>query len=1232
MPQHLSIRIPWKDNGYAGCICERPSANTACLRLKNIAQSRDDEREDFLCGQSIRGHEAEIPCLTEGGCFLCPHEMVRTVAHPYKKGNPKTHGHFQDTDLIYPPYSLPARPFAWTMLNRSEQKNGENIRQLVERFGIDFDSGREPDLPFVTNWVQDAENQRAIFHVFYEHVRVEESLVVLYAKQVPFTDDPRRVIMGIGLVTSITEPPEYQHTDKNPLRSILWETMLGHSIRDSRENGFLLPYREMMDYARTHPEFDMNSVTVFAEDDYFEEFSYATEHLSCDAVISVLLRTLQVLETVKGCIRGNWNHCIQWTKERLEKVWKDRGPFPGLASMLSAAGFQKTERMVWELKEQLDESGYEQALEKALRNPKKAFTSTVAADVRSTETRTFFSLPPERRKLFWLLSRMTLTPLQAVSIFHPEKRRKVGIDCTDSELLENPYLLYERTRHLVPELQISVKKVDMAVFPPEAIRNISPVPEPSCLESGNDSRRLRAYAVSQLELLARNGHTVYPLDRLILEMNAQPVEPPCQITRDAFFACASFMRGELTPVPCENGEDAWQLKRLYSMDEVIRSSVRKRLKGERHVIRENWNNIVDTAFQNERVTNPALEKRARAEKAAVLKELAESRLSVLTGGAGTGKTTLLALLCKSSQIQSGGVLLLAPTGKACVRMSQAMNRHGVQFQARTVAQFLGQSGRYHPLTGAYTLSDKDASGVPDTVIIDESSMLTEEMFAALLDALRKKAKRVIFVGDPNQLPPIGAGRPFVDLVAYLSRDIQGGHRVGKGFGELTVAMRQISSDGHLREDTELAQWYTRESPNPPDEDIYARLENGDGKEVVFRRWNTPEELEEELLRAVTEDAGMEGPDDIQGFCQSLGGCISGDWMNYGVSRESVEKIESWQILSAYRNAPSVGTVPINYLIHTRYRSAQLLPLPSCKVRSTRYPLGTEQIVYGDKVINTRNQRKKGYGHSMSPESSHITDYVANGEVGIVDDVPVKQYGPSHRIAFSSQPEYRYYWPSRSGDESDPDLELAYALTVHKAQGSEFEKVILILGEPGGIVSRELLYTAITRQKQKLTILSRSPAYCLRDYASASCSETARRLTCLFAPPSPVKVEKQFYEERLIHRTLNGEMVRSKSEVIIANMLKAEGIPYRYEEKLDLGEDGTRFPDFTISDAESGGCFYWEHCGMAGQAEYDKRWAKKKALYAKHGIVEGENLIVSYDSPDGAINSTEIQGLIDRYLK
>lgn len=1224
MAQHLSVRVPWKDNGYNGFVCNKPCYNNACLRLKNISGSRNDELEEKLSGCPIKEHETEIPCLSEGGCFMSPDSYVKVTVHPYKERNRKTHGHFLETELVYPPFSLPARPFGWTMLRKA---NDDNISNLVRRFAIDYDFDREPDLSFTTNWVQDAANQRAIFKTFFEDVQIGSSLVIPYAKQVPFIDDAKRVVMGIGRITSITEPPEHKHTDAGNLRSILWETMLGHSIRDERKDGFLLPYREMMEYASEHPDFDMRTVTVFAEDDYFDEFSYATEQLSYDAVISVLLQMIKALEIIRDCIPGNWNECIVWAKQRLEEVWRDRGPFPGLGAMFSAIGFQRGEVIAKEIKKHIDDlSRYEEVAEAAFSAPRKYFSQKVLSVLDKTSLDTFRSLPVERRQLFWLLARMSLTETQACCAFYPEARKKIGFMCSDAEIIKNPYILYEKTRRASFEMVIPVKKIDMAVYPPEEIRNTNPLQAPSALDSRNDKRRVRAYLISILEYHALNGHTVYPVDKLIEDINSLAIEPSCQVTSDIINGFASFLKEELKEIECADGEKAYQLNRLFEMDEVIRSSINKRLKGVRHEINENWREIIDNAFIGQ--PQSEFEERARTEKAAILKELAESRLSVLIGGAGTGKTTLLALLCKSEQIRKGGVLLLAPTGKARVRMSQAMRMQGVDSTAKTVAQFLSESKRFNGYTMEYHLSNEDAGNVPFTVIIDESSMLTEEMFGALLQALKKNAKRIIFVGDPNQLPPIGSGRPFVDLVRYLNHGVKEFPKVGKGFGELTVTMRQMSKDGTPRGDTELSKWYTGDSENL-DDSIFIKLQGGDiGEHVSFKRWSTPEELEQKIFETIAEEADMEDIDDIQGFNLSIGGTISKDgWMNFG---SDPKKIEDWQVLSAYRNDAAIGTATINRYIHEKYRSQKMMVLKDCKVRGTHNLLGTDGIVFGDKVINVRNQRIKGYN---AKTRSTEDGYVANGEVGIVERIWEKPKAKknTHQVVFSSQPHCSYNWFSTVAEEGNSDLELAYALTVHKSQGSEFGKAILVLGEPGRLLSKELLYTAITRQKDKLVILYNDAAYRLRDYSSMSYSEVARRFTCLFEAPDIVEHKQKYYEQSLIHRTLKGDLVRSKSEVIIANMLYEAGIEYEYEKELDLEEDGIRIPDFTIEDAESGICFYWEHCGMLGDAAYNRHWQEKKELYKKHNIIEGDNLIVSKDSLNGGIDSAEIKRLIDTYL-
>lgn len=1242
MAQHLSIRVPWKDNGYDGLVCNKPCYNNACLRLANIAESRNDVLEMQLAGCPMKGHEVDLPCISEGGAFMSAVSHTKVTIHPYKRNNSKSHGHFRETELVYPPYSLPARPFGWTMLRKGGDLNNENISRLAQMYNIKYDQKREPDLGFSTNWVQDADNQRAIFKQFYRNVSLHKSLVIPYAKQVPFIEDAKRVVMGIGYVEKVVPPPEHKHTDEGELRSILWETMIGHSIRNERKNGFLFPYREMMDYAVEHSDFDIRTVTVFAEDDYFDEFSFASEQLSYDAVISVLLQTVKALGIIKQCIPGNWDECIAWAYARLDEVWKDRGAFPGTGIMLYVMGFQHGILIAEYVKDSLKENeSFIFRLEQTISEPQKYLSPELATSIGKTEQNALVKLSDERKSMFWLLSRFSLTLTQAFALFNrgysynyyngKAHYQDVQINCSDVEILKNPYLIFEKTRLLKPEFQVPLRSVDMAVFPPKRIQNKDPLPEPSFVATVNDERRIRAITVGILELQTIYGHTVYPQNKLTADINDLSLDPNCSVNSDILNSLNDFFCAEIVPIEMKNGGTAYQLARIKEFDDIIRQSVDKRVNSpNRHQVAEDWDSIVNEAFDKTKslqmitdINEREREAKARQEKSAVLKELAEARLSVLVGGAGTGKTTLLALLCKSPQVQNGGVLLLAPTGKARVRMSQAMHLQGVRFNARTVAQFLIQNGRFDSKTMRYQLSAMESKDVPNTVIVDECSMLTEEMFGALMQAL-KKAQRIIFIGDPKQLPPIGAGRPFVDLVNYLQKDIPTFPRVGRSFGGLTITRRQQNDDGTERFDSMLAEWYS-DTDNELDSDIFMKLQsNSCGENIAFKSWNTAEELEQLIFETVAEEAGMKDIDDIDGFDLSLGGVPNGQWMNFG---SNPQKIEEWQILSAYRSNPEIGTATINRYIHQRYRVEEHAE-SAYKKQSTKCILGTDGIMFGDKVICVRNQSNKGY-----PESN-CQNYVANGEVGVVERIWQKPKDKTnmHHIRFSSQPKHSYKWKSAMSDEGASELELAFALTVHKAQGSEFGKVILVLGEPSALLSKELLYTAITRQKQRLVILYNAEAYRLRNYSSMEYSDIARRFTNLFDLPEIIEHKRNFYEAGLIHRTARGELVRSKSEVIIADALFDKGIDYEYEKELYLNEDGIKSPDFTIDDAESGIKFYWEHCGMMSDETYNRRWQAKRMVYEKHGIVEGKNLIVSYDKADGSIDSQEIRILISKHLE
>jgi hypothetical protein len=242
------------------------------------------------------------------------------------------------------------------------------------------------------------------------------------------------------------------------------------------------------------------------------------------------------------------------------------------------------------------------------------------------------------------------------------------------------------------------------------------------------------------------------------------------------------------------------------------------------------------------------------------------------------------------------------------------------------------------------------------------------------------------------------------------------------------------------------------------------------------------------------------------------------------------------------------------------------------------------------------------------------------------------------VEFSSQPGFKYDFTVRDfGEEGSAVLELAYALTVHKSQGSEFGTVFLVLPNPCRLLSRELLYTALTRQKDQIVILHQGPRAELRKFTSDDRSETAGRLTNLFIAPSPIQIDGRFYEEHLIHRTARGEMVRSKSEVIIANELANRRIDYTYERPLTIA-DVTKYPDFTIEDMESGVTFYWEHCGMLQVPSYRRRWEEKLAWFRAHGILladegRGKNgtLIITRDDVNGGIDSANIHKIITELL-
>jgi ATP-dependent exoDNAse (exonuclease V) alpha subunit len=1239
--RHISIRVPWHDTGWDGHVCDAPRLNSACLRLKRIAQGRDDKAEECVHGQSIK----DLPqdnwpvCVTERMAFMAPFEYVRMANHPYNRGPETQHGHFKETALRHPPYSAAAVPFAWLLR--------ESMAQLGEDYDLDVQPEREPDLGFKTQWTQERLNQKALLDAFVGHLKVEESLCFFYAKQVPFVEEAgaSRILIGVGRVRHVSPAQEYSYTTRDldgKLRSVLWELMVQHSIRPDFKDGFLLPYHAAIRKAADEPEFDPGEIVAFSPADRLPEFSHASQLVTHDGAIAALLSCAEALRKTKPILAGPWDRCLEWIDARLGELWKARGPCPGLGAALSAFGLEQGTFIARALTEKAGENADPWPLVTSMfADPGKSLPKPLAEGVGKTLREKWTRLPNERRNLLRLVSRFEITADQARGIYVQEERAKAGIDSTDADILADPYLLYADTRLTADP--VSVWTVDRGVFPPTVVRDKHPLPEPTALDAGTDARRVRALAISVLEEAAAGGSTLMPQDQLVLAIRDLALEPPCAVDADLMAVAKDVFGGVIEEIKMANSAPALQLARLAEVGDVVRSALDRRIKGKRLLVGADWRALLDEHLAAQGATEADdQEEDARREKEAALKELAESRLSVLIGPAGTGKTTLLSVLCSQPDIAQGGVLLLAPTGKARVRMEES-TRH-LQLTGYTIAQFL-RPHRYDGSTQRYHLSDHPTEAGARTVIVDEASMLTEEMLGALIQAL-KGVHRLILIGDPRQLPPIGAGRPFVDIVKHLAPDgiIEKFPRVGPGYAELTIRRRQA---GEEREDLQFAEWFSGAPIAPGEDDVFdSVLTGGQSPHVRFLQWQGADDLRTQLIALLVEELGLSGPDDIVGFDAALGGEPWNDLRFFNPARNgkpgAAQTAEGWQVLSPVRTAAH-GVPDLNRLIHKQFRHQMVEA--SRKERNRKYPkpMGVEEIVYGDKVINLVNtdptlpwnRHRKVYPTKSDP-------YVANGEIGMAVGYYWRKDKPDYRwkleVEFSSQPGYKYDFTSKDfAEEGNPALELAYALTVHKSQGSEFGTVILVLPYPCRLLSRELLYTALTRQKDRVVILHQGERSALRKYSSDDRSETARRLTNLFVAPSPIVIDGRFFEEDLIHRTSHGEMVRSKSEVIIADHLAAKNIEYGYEQPLTIGTT-TKYPDFTIEDAESGETFYWEHCGMLHVPRYRRRWEDKLAWYAANGILPVEQgggqrgaLIVTRDQPNGSIDSKQIIQLIDDVL-
>ena len=443
------------------------------------------------------------------------------------------------------------------------------------------------------------------------------------------------------------------------------------------------------------------------------------------------------------------------------------------------------------------------------------------------------------------------------------------------------------------------------------------------------------------------------------------------------------------------------------------------------------------------------------------------KVAIITGGPGTGKTytvaSLLTLLfAVSPQPDQLRIALAAPTGKAAARLKQSIDQAlaglaekvgaavGNQLPLMTLAQRMGAARTLHSLLGARpgTRAFAHHAGNQldvDVLIVDEASMVHLEMMASVLDALPPTAI-LILLGDKDQLASVEAGAVLGDLC----HDAQAG-----GYDAATIAYAQAASgvaipDGFAGDAGALAQQTVMlrhshrfggpigalaQAVNDGRPDLAKACFASDAEGRVA--WKVPAQPEEVLRLAL---AGRDGaPGGYRPYLELVNAGSEGhdhhdDWVR-GVLRS----FESFRVLCAVRDG-EWGVAGLNTAIELRLEREGLL-------RRAEWYVGRPVMV-------TRNDYGTG---------------VFNGDIGLTLRDPARP--ASLRVYFLEGDKVRSVLATRLRQ-----VETAFAMTVHKSQGSEFRHTVLVLPQEGGaMLARELVYTGITRARDFFTLVSPTQA-------------------------------------------------------------------------------------------------------------------------------------------------------------
>lgn len=1209
---HLTVRMAWHDNNWNGKVCCDPENNNYCVGARSLLSGRIEKQKDVALEASIGIKDQYVDDISETSYVPPCYWSINAFSDKPFNVNHKHAFNWVEHKIpdVVKPHSVFTWPFKLSFVHTQDNKNihgnyWPDLEQRISDFTQKF-----------------TKNQSIIF--FYAN----------YDNPVS-ADDMKFLLLGCSVIDEVIKPSHFPFTEEELNRmgkgnagsymknfpTLNWSIQFTHQ----NEKSVLLPYKQYLEHVNNYPEEygKLDDIKVLIdESSLVRSFKYVAMDIDDDKCLYLLYKIRKSIYKIREHNRQVIQSDLHEEEKRLdgmiEMVWNRRGIYPSLDKVLKYFLDKDCKELANAITAVTSKDFDLQQLFEAVSQD----DFPVGLEDFEDDLDDLITNPEFRRnfKSFIKLSLFNLTEHQIKRII------KTYYNQIISGLESNPYLIYE---HYVaeppademdkPDLidePINVYKLDVGLIPDSRFvkrhRKIQNIRESS-------PERLRSIMIEYLWSLEGAGHTYDNLRNIVTQLKEHPLiyKTEAHIDENGILAMENEYRNHFQERLhiSENGSEIYiSLKELYRAEQRIKEKILQLIARPSHTdTSPDYKTHIENSLSTLKGKIAGFDEDLfNTEREKLYQNIFSKSFFLLTGKPGSGKTFETSQVIKHLKLLNQGLEILAPTGKAALRISENIkNNTDLEIKANTIDRYIYENNfwwAYDDWDRLENLPENEKLTVVN-LIIDESSMLDLQKLYILFSIIKfndEYPKRLIFVGDENQLPPIGFGKPFYDIINYTVADenLFNNHyihlssncrqendlniiKLAEAFSDKTryyeESLNLLFKHGKISDGLDISYWKTQK-------ELHSMLKSKIS-ELMISELEKELENSDRLIDNAKSDASkqyLEGRKEqlatqlAANNKESLFNLFHGLYQNGFVPNIEYEfrkilNLENLQVLSPYR-PDFYGILGLNKLIQREFKNTDNVDFDS-------------SYYHSEKLIRISNYYQ-GYGRSKKL-------ILSNGSIGI-------QVNGSEGI--------KYYFKDADRVlkwiDDEEQFDLAYAISVHKSQGSDFNNVFLVIPNKLALLNKELIYTALTRSRQRLFLFIYDEKENLL-VKSKNISALLTRQSSIFEKPE---------DKRLKYFPRKGEKpVRSKGEYIIHMALQRSGLAFEYEQELQLENlSFSIHPDFVVK-LEDGTTIYWEHLGMLDTRKYYNDWIKRKNDYTNHGLF------------DFVVTTDDMEGIKDEYV-